>query len=406
MQPWTRLAEVARQLDGEGPVLWVRAPGRVNLMGDHTDYSEGLCLPAAIDYETRIAFRAASHGCIRIRSLTAGLDRVDRGTQRGGALPDPAAAAVLDPNQDLLSIDASLVDVPADASLAPHDVVPAWGRYVAGVVRALAERGICSTGVEAVLDSTLPPASGLSSSASLQVGIATMLRALAGQRLELVELATVCREAEQLATGVACGIMDPLVSLAGRAGHALRMDCRTLELHPVRLPDGLGVLAVHCGMPRRLEQSGYAQRREASERAARKLGLRALRDATAEQAAGDPLARHVVSENHRVDAFVEALALGDRGELGRIMAASHASLRDDFEVSTPQLDVLVEALVNAGAIGARLTGAGFGGCAVALVEAADMARIAAEATISYAERTGHTATTFPCRVAAGAGPAD
>jgi galactokinase len=300
----------------------------------------------------------------------------------------------------------SAVDVKADGVDEPAATTPTWGRYVAGVVRALRECGRPAIGIDAALSSHVPLGSGLSSSAALEVACALALCAVADFGLPSRELAAACQHAEQIATGVPCGIMDQLVSLKGKVNAALLIDCRTLGVDAVELPDDIAILAVHSGMARTLAGSAYAERRDATEATAARLGLRALRDARPPDVADDPFARHVVSENERVLETVTALRVGDLERLGALFATSHASLRDDYRVSTPELDALVAALVGAGALGARLTGAGFGGCAVALVRSGEEARVARDAERRYVEATGLTATTYRCRPVAGAGPID
>jgi Galactokinase len=198
--------------------------------------------------------------------------------------------------------------------------------------------------------------------------------------------------------------MDQLASVAGRAGHALLIDCRSLEVEAIALPDSLTVVVVHSGLPRALESSAYAQRRAACEAAAARLGLVSLRDATPAQVADDPFGRHVVSENARVGQFVTALRAHDLDTLGRLALESHRSLADDFAVSTPELDLLVTLAVEGGAYGARLTGAGFGGCIVALVAPAETASMVAHVVDRYRARTGLEAVAFPVQAVDGAGP--
>jgi galactokinase len=345
-----------------------RAPGRVNLIGDHTDYNEGFVLPIAIDLACGVESRPTSNGVVRLRSENA---------EGEGELA-------------------------ADGSDEPDRVQPTWARYAAGVLRTLAERGRAPVGVEARVSSAIPAGSGLSSSAALEVAIALALCDAAGFALAPVELALACQEAEQVATGVPCGIMDQLSSIAGRRGHALLIDCRSLSVEPVPLPGELEVIVVHSGVSRRLADSAYAERRRACEEVAARLGLRALRDATPDQVADEPLARHVVSENARVLEAARALESGELETVGRLLSQSHASLRDDFEVSTPELDALVGALESAGALGARLTGAGFGGCVVALAHRANAAEVAAEAADRYRVATGIEPRTFICRAEDGA----
>ena len=353
---------------------WFRAPGRVNLMGDHTDYNDGLVLPMAIDREAVIAAHPRSDGRVRVRSLD----------ERPGR---------------------NVVEIAADGEDEPSGVSPGWGRYVAGVMRALAELGRRPVGLEAVLASSVPPGGGLSSSAALEVACALALADAAGSILSPHELARACQRAEQLATSVRSGIMDQLCSLAGREGAALRIDCRTLDVRPIPMPATVSVIVVHSGVRRSLEASAYGDRRAACEALAARLGVPALRDATAAQVRGDPLGRHVVSEIARVDQTVDALQHRDFARLGALLSESQRSLRDDFCVSTPELDALCEALEDAGALGARLTGAGFGGCVVALADVEAAAGVAERAADGYRSQTGLQPSVFRPRAAAGAGPA-
>jgi galactokinase len=305
------------------------APGRVNVIGDHTDYTGGLCLPMAIDLGTTVEGR---RGGDTVRLVS--------GEEPGEAL------------------------VPLEVGQ-PHLVEPAWARYVAGVVSELRpEAGLTGT-----VTTTLPIGSGLSSSAALEVAVALAL----GHRGSPLELARLCRRAEQRSSGVPCGLMDQLTSAAGVEGCLLLLDCRSEQVTPVPLPPGAAVFAVHSGESRALAGSAYAARREECHAAEAEIGP--LRDATSADVAGlaDPLlrrrARHVVGENARVTAFVDALTSGDLRQAGACMVESHRSLRDDYEVSTPALDALVERLLAVpGVWGARLTGAGFGGAVVALAD--------------------------------------
>ena len=358
---------VAAALPPGEEARWFRAPGRVNLIGEHTDYNEGLVLPFAVDRSCVVAARPAAS--VRIRSLDSG----------------------------------DAVEIPADGSADAAGIRPAWGRYVGGVVRELAALGRAHVGIDAVLASDVPLGAGLSSSAALEVAVATALCDAAGLQPGPLELAEACRRAEEVATGVPCGIMDQLTSVCGVEGHALLVDCRSLELRQLALPPALGVLVVHSGTSRALDASGYADRRRECELLARRLGLRALRDAAWDEVADEPLGRHVVSENARVLEAASALERGDPELLGRLTSESHASLRDDFRVSTPELDALVEELERAGALGARLMGGGFGGCAVAVCEASRAGDVAWEATAAYAARTGREPWALQPRAVAGAG---
>ncbi len=326
------------------------APGRVNLIGDHTDYTGGLAFPMAIDLGT---------------TVTGSVDGDDvRFTSE--QLPGEAA-------------------IPLDVA-EPAVVEPPWARYVAGVVSVLRP----PHGFRGRLATSLPIGAGLSSSAALEVAVALAL-GFTGSGLEL---ALACQQAEHAASGVPCGIMDQLTSASGVAGHALLIDCGALTVTPVALPDDAEVVVVHSGEARRLADSAYAERRQCCQQAEALIGPLARADIASAAQLLDPVlrarARHVVSENARVREFAGALHDGDLRQCGAIMAASHESMRADFEVSTRGVDELVAELVaTPGVFGARLTGAGFGGCVVALarpgalhrgwvVRAVDGARVLAD----------------------------
>jgi galactokinase len=309
------------------------APGRVNLIGDHTDYTGGLALPMAIDLGIDVVLE---------RDET--LDRVDLTSG------DRPGRATVDRAEPLASVG--------------HDA-PRWARYVAGVVETVKP----PAGGVGTVTSNLPIGAGLASSAALEIAVALAL----GFEGTPVQLAQACQRAEQVAAGVPCGVMDQLASACGRRGHALLLDCASLVVSPVALPDDVEVVALHSGKARGLAGSAYAARRAECEAAATAVGP--LREATLAEVESirDPVlrrrARHVVTENARVGAAAEAIAAGDLASAGEEMTASHRSLAEDFEVSTPSLDALVEELLGTpGVLGARMTGAGFGGCVVALTE--------------------------------------
>lgn len=311
-----------------GPTIRAIAPGRVNLIGDHTDHTGGLVLPMAIDLATTVS----------------GVRTGDRVVLRSADEPEPAVVTL---------------DV-AD----PAQVSPPWARYVAGVVAELRP----TVGFEGTVSTTVPIGAGLSSSAALEVAVALALDADGADMLALARLA---RRAEQRASGVPCGIMDQLASVAGRAGHALLIDCHALTVAPVALSTDAEVVVVDSGQARALAGSAYAARVAQCAAAEAVIGPLRLAAPGAEVAIGDEVvrarARHVLTENARVRLAVEALAARDPTLVGALMAQSHASLRDDFAVSTPILDALVGRLgATPGVYGARLTGAGFGGCVVAL----------------------------------------
>ena len=353
-----------------GSILVVRGPGRVNLIGEHTDYNDGFVMPAAIGLEIRLAFLPTDDRRVVIR---------------------------LDDTGETGSFDLD--------AIGPR--IGTWIDYVAGTAWALGEAGRPMTGFRGLLASNLPRGAGLSSSAALEMAAALALlgregagppepRALAGRR------------AENAYVGVQSGVMDQFASAAGVADHAILLDCRSLEWRPVPLPLGdCAMVVCHSGSSRRLDTSAYNQRRAECERAVAAIAtldpaVRSLRDvdpAMLESASGrmDDVAarraRHVVEENLRVLATERALAAGDLAAVGRLFAASHASLRDLFEVSSPELDALVEiATSTAGVVAARLTGAGFGGSTINLVRRDRVEAFRAAIKRDYPARTGLTPT--------------
>ncbi|HEX4979314.1 MAG TPA: galactokinase family protein [Acidimicrobiales bacterium] len=324
-----------------------RAPGRVNLIGDHTDYTGGLVLPMAVDLSTEVTL---DRGGDRLRLVSA---------------DDPAPA-----------------DVPVRCAH-PSAVDPPWARYVAAA-SSMVPGAVGGTGT---VRTTIPVGAGLASSAALTVATALAV----GHPHGALSLARLCQEAERRASGVRCGIMDPLVSAAGVEDHALLLDCRSLTWDAVRLPAGLAVLVVHSGERRSLSFTAYGRRRAQCEAAERVIGPLRDADAAGVAAIADAeiraRARHVVSENARVTEFAAALAGGDVRAAGALMVDSHRSLRDDFGVSTVVLDELVERLVaQAGVHGARLTGAGFGGCVVALADQGVESTVGARSWSVHASR--------------------
>ena len=363
-----RYAAIRATLGGSAhDVRFARAPGRVNLIGDHTDYQDGLCLPIAIDRDVLVGFRPRVDGLVRVHSL-------DLGTEI--ELTTPIAATI---------------------------EVDAWARPIVTTLALLAPRFEGGFGgFDAAIASTVPIGGGLSSSAAFDVALTIVTATIGHVALSSLELALAAQEIEHRASGVPCGLMDQLASVGGQAGHALLLDCRTLEITPVPMPGAAGVLVVHSGLERRLATSAYAERRAACEAAAARLGVPTLRDATIDQVRGDPIARHVVTENARVGAFARALEDNDLERAGVLMVESHQSLRDDFAVSTPELDLLVGLALDAGAFGARLTGAGFGGCVVSLVEIADLERIAGSVRERYGAETGREPAAFAVTAVDGA----
>jgi galactokinase len=371
---------------GGRPSAIVRAPGRVNLLGEHTDYNDGFVLPAAIDFDTLVAARPRDDDQIHL----LGLDGKQKETTFEVALP-----------------------------IAP-DPTTRWSDYVRGVTQALLENGHRITGAELVIAGNVPTGAGLSSSAALSVATATALAHLNDLDLSTTELARVARNAENEYVGCQCGIMDPLASASGQRGSALLIDCRSLEVRPVPIPADLSLVIINSNIPRQLVDSAYNDRRRQCEDAAHRLGVAALRDCSLSQlenfrrsldaqGEGEPSwirrARHVITENQRTLDAAEALACGDRKALSTLMAASHASLRDDFEVTVPAIDILVELLAEVleDEGGVRMTGGGFGGCVVALAPHDRVDAIRQTVIQEYGPETGHVADVFVCRATAGAG---
>ena len=330
-----------------------RAPGRVNLLGEHTDYNDGFVLPVAIDRFTTVEASERDDGLITAESID------------------------LDEN-DCFRLESV-------------DRTGTWRDYVRGVVRLARP----AAGAHLRISSTIPRGVGLSSSAALEIAVARALTELPGP-----ELALLCQEAENDFVGVQCGIMDQFTAANARAGHALLLDCRDLSFEHIPIPDGMAILVCDSHIERRLAGSAYNERRAACSRAAEELGWATLRDATPNRLDALPLelrkrARHVISENERTLEGAEALKTGDVERFGVLMNESHASLRDDYEVCPPALDELAAAIRRAtGVHGARLTGGGFGGCVVAIGEAA-----AVEEGRQAAEKLG--ATVYECKPADG-----
>jgi galactokinase len=345
-----------------------RAPGRVNLIGGHVDYHEGPIVATAMELGVECRFDRRDDTRVVVRSDSF----------------------------------AGTVDIAADGRDDAASVEPRWGRLVAAVTAELARLGRAPVGIDATVTSTLPAGCGLSSSAAFEVAIALALVAAAGEDAEPLALARACQAAELAATGVPCGIQDQVASIAGTRGHAVLLDCRDLSIASLPIPHDTAVVVVDSGVARTLEGSPWVARRAESFADAERLGLRVLRDATVEQVADRPRARHVVEEIQRVWHFADVLRAGDMRTAGALMLASHASSRDLFESSVPELDRLVELFVEAGAFGARLTGGGFGGCVVALAPAADAAELAATVVARYERATGRVSRAFVSEPADGA----
>ncbi|NOZ38621.1 MAG: galactokinase [Planctomycetes bacterium] len=358
----------------------VAAPGRVNLIGEHIDYNDGLVLPMAIDRYTVLA----------------------------GDLAEGESACVY----------SRLMDEQHIIPLASGDVtgLPVWTRYLRGVFDAYREEGIYPKAFDAVVDSTVPLGGGLSSSAALEVATATLIETITGQSVTPVRKALLCQQAEHRSAGVPCGIMDQFSSVLCQAGHLMLLDCRSQETTMVPMTDpSIEVLIINSNVKHELTGGEYAKRRAQCEAAAQALRVPTLREASLamleeKKSELDALlyrrARHVITEINRTTATAAAIEAGRWADVGELMAASHASLRDDYEVSCPELDILVAAAselgIEQGLLGSRMTGGGFGGCTVSLVKTEATTKVAKEICKRYRRQTGVTAIAFATPPAQGA----
>ncbi len=364
-----------------------RAPGRVNLLGEHVDYNQGVVLPAAIDREVRLAAAPSQDGRVTLRALDLGKSAV---------------------------FNLSEVDKRIDIDGKP---LPGWACYPAGVAWALQESGFPLSGMQAAYLSDVPIGSGLSSSAAVEVAFACTWQLLSGWQVDKLSLAKMCQRAENEYVGVSSGLMDQFASACGEKGHVLCFDTRSLEWKPLEMPAGTAIVIADSGIRRSLSGSAYNDRRAACEEAVKLLqkhlpGIKSLRDVSTVELAAyaaylpveiEHRAEHVVKEIHRVDQAIIALRRGDARMFGGFMFASHKSLRDLYEVSIPELDTLVEIARNLpGVFGARLTGAGFGGCTVNLVEEKYAETFMQSLQDGYKQKTGREAKVYLCQASNGA----
>ncbi len=376
------IAEAFAQRFGRAPEGIAEAPGRVNLIGEHTDYNEGFVFPVAIDRTALVAFASRADRQVRADSLDFD-------------------------EKDVFSLE--------DIRRRDGD---AWSNYVRGVAAVLQAAGHGLGGLDVAIQGDVPIGAGLSSSAALEVAVLGAFRAACDLAIEARDAALLAQRAENEFVGVGCGIMDQMAALLGRRDHALLIDCRSLETEPVPLnlgQHGLKIVVADTGVRRQLSDSAYNERREECQQALELLGNvtpyqkpRSLRDITPEylEAMGGDLpdellrrARHVVRENERVLKSVEALRQGELEAFGGLLYSSHESLADDYEVSSAELDLMVElARTVDGVVGARMTGAGFGGCTVSLVREEALERFGREVIEAYRQRTGLPAEMYVCEV--------
>jgi galactokinase len=377
MSPHSDLRALFEAHFGHGPTIFAVAPGRVNLIGEHTDYNDGFVFPGAIDRGLYIAAR------------------------------------VTDGKSQVVSRQLGAGDGFDAASVAPGGGMESWSKYPAGMAWALRQHtGVALPNIEAYIDSDIPIGSGVSSSAAIEMAFGVVWNAIANLTLANAELARLGQVCENQFVGVNSGIMDQMASAMGREGMAMFLDTRTLEIAYAPVPAGTTVVLCDTKKPRALTDSAYNERRSQCEEASRILGVEKLRDANLEQleAAKGQMsdvvyrrARHVITENDRCERFKEVLDSGDLDEAGRLMRASHESLRDDYEVSCRELDAMADAAAAApGCIGARMTGAGFGGACVALVRESELEAFIKSTLAAYDKATGLGGEAMACRLVEGA----
>jgi galactokinase len=367
---------------GRPPRWLAAAPGRVSIIGEDTDYNEGFVLPMAIDrYTVMAAAPSADPRRIEIRTTFGG---------------EPVIS-----------------DLEQALKPGKHG---AWFNYPLGVIAGFIGKGLKVCGLDVLVHSTVPAGGGLSSSAALEVATATLLETVTGRALEPVEKALLCQEAEQHYAGVPCGIMDQFISVMGREGHLLLLDCRSYKTELIPVEDSsVTILIANTNVKHALSGGEYAQRRAQCEEAARLLKVKSLRDADSRmledaQPGMDEVvyrrARHVISENERTVHTAEGVRVSNWRTVGQLMYASHYSLKNDYEVSCRELDAVVESAlsigIREGVYGCRMTGGGFGGCAVALVETAKVSAICERLTLEYETSTGIKPSLFVSRPSAGA----
>ena len=371
----------------ENPAYIASAPGRVNLIGEHVDYNDGPVLPAAIDRQVTIAAGYNSERLVRLQAIDL----------------DEKVTFSLEHLEQKVDINGSRL---------PH-----WALYPAGTAWSLSESGFEVLGMDASLTSNVPIGAGLSSSAAIEVGFGTAWRALGGWNIEPLELAKICQRAENEYVGLSCGLMDQFASACGVEGHALYFDTRSLEYQPAPLPEHVNIIIADSGVRRSLTNSAYNERRASCEKAVESLreylpDINSLRDVSPIEFAAyreflpeieRKRAEHIVKEIARVESALSALQRSDDQAMGALMYSSHASLRDLYEVSTPELDILVDLTRELpGCLGARLTGAGFGGCTVNLVYEENSKEFMKNLERGYREKTGRQAKVYLCYASQGA----
>ncbi|OCH08815.1 galactokinase [Aliivibrio fischeri] len=362
------------------PTHIVQAPGRVNLIGEHTDYNDGFVLPCAINYQTVVAAAKRDDNMVRVMSVDYGNETDE-------------------------------FDITQEITFQENKM---WSNYIRGVVKCLIGRGYEFKGADISVSGNVPQGAGLSSSAALEVVIGQTFKELYNLDISQAEIALNGQQAENEFVGCNCGIMDQMISAEGNENHAMLLDCRSLETTAVSMPEDMSVVIINSNKKRGLVDSEYNTRREQCEEAARIFGVKALRDVTIEEfnAKAHELdemvakrARHVITENDRTEEAAKVLASGDMKRMAVLMAESHASMRDDFEITVSEVDTLVDIVKNViGAEGGvRMTGGGFGGCIVALVPPMLVDEVKAAVEELYEAKTGLKESIYVCQATNGAG---
>jgi galactokinase len=368
------------QVLGYAPSHIIQAPGRVNLIGEHTDYNDGFVLPCAINYQTVVAATKRDDNIVRVVSVDYG-NETDQ------------------------------FDITEDITFQQDKM---WANYIRGVVKGLLARGYQFSGADIAVSGNVPQGAGLSSSAALEVVIGQTFKVLFNLEISQAEIALNGQQAENEFVGCNCGIMDQMISAEGQENHAMLLDCRSLETTAVSMPEDMAVVIINSNKKRGLVDSEYNTRREQCEEAARIFGVKALRDVTIEQfnnkvdeldAMVAKRARHVITENDRTIEAAEALRAHDMKRMGELMAESHASMRDDFEITVKEIDTLVEMVkeVIGEQGGVRMTGGGFGGCIVSLMPPELVEQVKAAVEEKYQAATGLKESIYVCQAKDGAG---
>lgn len=368
------------QVLGYAPTHIIQAPGRVNLIGEHTDYNDGFVLPCAINYQTVVAAAKREDNLVRVVSV-----------DYGNAVDEFDITKEIEFQQDKM-----------------------WANYIRGVVKCLLARGYQFSGVDISVSGNVPQGAGLSSSAALEVVIGQTFKVLFNLEISQAEIALNGQQAENQFVGCNCGIMDQMISAEGLENHALLLDCRSLETQAVSMPKDMAVVIINSNKKRGLVDSEYNTRRQQCEEAARIFGVKALRDVTIDEfnqkvSQLDEMvakrARHVITENDRTLEAAQVLRTNDMKRMGELMAQSHASMRDDFEITVNEIDLLVDMVkeVIGEQGGVRMTGGGFGGCIVALVPPALVNDVKAIVEAKYQAATGLKESIYVCQAKNGAG---